>query len=148
MHSAVSQSEDAVPRRREGGAGAKRAGRLGRMSAKVLQMVPGMGEEARRQKAEKKEEVYQEILTRTAWDEMHLEDPMDLFWLGRPALVLWMMKFVFFENSLSIALLIHLAWTGDGESTPSAGLSALSPLSLYSSAAHPRPLEAVPIRPI
>ena len=37
-------------------------------------------------------------------------DPLDLFWLNRPLLVLWILKFAFFINTLSLATMIHSLW--------------------------------------
>jgi hypothetical protein len=37
-------------------------------------------------------------------------DAASLFWFGRPLLVLKMFQLVFFANSMSIALLIFVAW--------------------------------------
>lgn len=66
---------------------------------------------------EKKERVYASIAEREAAEcaVRGVDDPSELFWLGRPVLVMWLLKFVFFENALSLALILLRTWTGVGE---------------------------------
>jgi len=91
---------------------ARKLNPLLRLSMGVRQLVPNA--ERRKEREEEREEVREEHYHALAErSERSVAGREQLFWFGRPALLLWLMKFVFFENSLSIALLLHRAWTGD-----------------------------------